>query len=239
MAQNQPIYKRIILKITGEAFSGNECPIKRHAVEKIADEIEALHKLGIQMGIVIGAGNIIRGRDFQDLNDDGTIDYAGMMATVPNILVLQKILEKRNVTVRTQTAIRMEEVAEPCILRKAIRHLEKGRVVIFGCGTGNSKSTTDSAAMLRAYELNADALLKGTKVDGLYTDDPKKKSAKFIPEITYREALKSNFKDIMDNAALGLALDNSRKIPIHIFNIFKKGNLLKVIQGQKIGSKIY
>jgi len=239
MTQCQPIYKRIILKITGEAFSGGERTIKRHAVEKISDEIEALHKLGVQMGIVIGAGNIIRGRDFQDLNDDGTIDYAGMMATVPNILVLQKILEKRNIVVRTQTAIRMEEVAEPYILRKAISHLEKGRIVIFGCGTGNSKSTTDSAAMLRAYELNADALLKGTKVDGLYTDDPKKKSAKFIPEITYQKALESNFKDIMDNAALGLALDNSRKIPIHIFNIFKKGNLLKVLQGKKIGSKIY
>ena len=237
----EAIYKRIILKITGEAFSGSERPIKRHAVEKIADEIEALHKLNVQMGIVVGAGNIIRGRDFPDLNDDGTIDYAGMVATVPNILVLQKILEKRGIAVRTQTAIRMEEVAEPHILRKAIRHLEKGRIVIFGCGTGNSKSTTDSAAMLRAYELNANALLKGTKVDGLYTHDPKhqKKLAKFIPEITYQEALKSNFKDIMDNAALGLALDNYRKIPIHIFNIFKKGNLLRVLQGEKIGSKIF
>ncbi|PIU99526.1 MAG: UMP kinase [Candidatus Tagabacteria bacterium CG_4_10_14_0_2_um_filter_40_13] len=233
------IYKRIILKITGEAFSGGEHPVNMHSTKKIADEIGAVHKLGVQMGIVVGGGNIARGRDLLSI-DRAPADYIGMSATVTNALFLQAMLEKRGISARTQTAIEMREFAEPFIYRKAIRHMEKGRIVILACGTGHSYCSTDYAAMLRAYELNAEALLKGTKVDGLYTDDPrKKKSAKLISEISYQDAIKSNVKDIMDNAAFGLALDNPKKIPLHIFNIFEKNNLLKIIQGEKIGSKIF
>ncbi len=235
----KPIYKRIILKITGEAFAGGERPINMHSTKKLSDEIEAIHKLGVQMGIVVGGGNIARGRDLLSI-DRAPADYIGMSATVANALFLQATLEKRGISARTQTAIEMKEFAEPFIYRRAIRHMEKNRIVILACGTGHPFCSTDYTAMLRAYELNADALLKGTKVNGLYTDDPqKKKSAKFISEISYQDALKSNVKDIMDNAAFGLALDNPKKIPLHIFNIFEKGNLLRVLLGEKIGSKIF
>ncbi len=235
----QPIYKRIILKITGEAFAGGERPINMHSTKKIADEIEAIHKLDVQMGIVVGGGNIARGRDLLSIGR-APADYIGMSATVGNALFLQATLEKRGISARTQTAIEMKEFAEPFIYRKAIRHMEKGRIIILACGTGHPYCSTDYTAMLRAYELNADALLKGTKVNGLYTDDPrKKKSAKFISEISYQDAMKSNIKDIMDNAAFGLVLDNPKKIPLHIFNIFEKNNLLKILQGEKIGSKIF
>ncbi len=235
-----PIYKRIILKITGEAFSRNDRVLNQFARRDLVNEIEAAYKLGVEIGIVLGGGNIARGRDFPDM-EKATADRMGMVATVLNALFLQDGLEKRGVNVRTQTAIEMRQIAELSISRKAIRHLEKKRIVIFACGTGNPYFSTDSAAILRAYELNADAILKGTKVDGLCTDDPRKKSAKpiLIPETTYQEFQRAGFKDIMDNSALGLVNDNSRKIPLHIFNIFKKGNLVSLLLGEKIGSKIY
>ncbi len=234
----KPIYKRIILKITGEAFAGGEHPINMHSTKKIADEIETVHRLGVQMGIVVGGGNIARGRDLLSI-ERAPADYIGMSATVTNALFLQATLEKRGIPARTQTAIEMKEFAEPFIYRKAIQHMEKGRIVILACGTGNPYFSTDTAAMLRAYELNADALLKGTKVDGLYKHYPPKRNEKPIAETTYQEAMKLNVKDIMDNAAFGLVLDNPKKIPLHIFNIFEKGNLLKILQGEKIGSKIF
>lgn len=235
-----PIYKRIILKITGEAFSSLEqaLNIDISAAEKVADEIEKAHKLGIQIGVVIGGGNIVRGRDFQNINR-ATADYMGMAGTIINALFLQEILEKRDLAVRTQTAIEIKTFAEPYIPRRASRHMEKNRLVILACGTGLPYCSTDYTAMLRAYELNADAVLKGTKVDGLYTDDPKKKSAKIIPEISYQEAQKAGLKNIIDNSALGLVNDSPRKIPLHIFNIFKKGNLVSILLGKEIGSKIY
>lgn len=234
----KPIYKRIILKITGEVFYRNEHVINQFARRDLVNEIETAHKLGIEIGIVLGGGNIVRGRDFPDV-EKATADKMGMLSTVINALFLQDGLEKRNLSVRTQTAIEMRQIAEPLISRKAIRHMEKGRVVILACGTGNPYFTTDSAAMLRAYELNADALLKGTKVDGLHDRDPNKdKRAKLIPEISYADAQKMELENIMDNAALGLVRDNSKKIPLHIFNILKKGNLYRILQGEKIGSKI-
>lgn len=234
----KPIYKRIILKITGEAFAGGEHPINMHATKKIADEIEAVHKFGVQMGIVVGGGNIARGRDLLSI-DRAPADYIGMSATITNALFLQATLEKRGISARTQTAIEIKEFAEPFIYRKAIRHMEKGRIVILACGTGHPYCSTDYTAMLRAYELNADALLKGTKVNGLYKHYPPKKNEKPIAEITYQDAMKSNIKDIMDNAAFGLALDNPKKIPLYIFDIFEKGNLCRILIGEKIGSKIF
>ncbi len=238
-----PLYKRVILKITGEAFSRNERSLNMHAAEKVADEIEAAYKLGLQIGVVVGGGNIARGRDLQNI-DRASADHMGMLATVINAIFLQEILEKRNIITRTQTAIEMKALAEPYIPRRAIRHMEKRRIVILACGTGHPFCSTDYTAMLRAYELNAEAILKGTKVEGLYTHDPKleKKIAKLIPEISYQDALKSNVKDIMDNAAFGLVRDNARKIPLHIFNIIgekNKGNLKRILLGEKIGSKIY
>ncbi len=236
----EPIYKRIILKITGEAFHRNERALNQFARRELVNEIEAAYRLGTEIGIVLGGGNIARKRDFPDV-EEATADKMGMLATVINSLFLQDGLEKRGIVVRTQTAIEMRQIAELSISRKAARHLEKKRIVILACGTGNPYFSTDTAAMLRAYELNADAILKCTKVDGLYDHDPvrEKKTAKLIPEISYDEAQKMDFKNIMDNAALGLVRDNAKKIPLHIFNIFKKDNLKKLLLGEKIGSKIY
>jgi uridylate kinase len=235
----KPIYKRIILKITGEAFHRNERSINQFARRDLIDEIEEAYRLGVEIGIVLGGGNIVRGRDLSDVERE-IADKMGMLATVINALFLQDGLEKRNIAVRTQTAIEMREIAEPLISRRASRHMEKGRIVILACGTGHSHCTTDYAAMLRAYELNAEALFKGTKVDGLFTGDPKNKDAKLIMEISYQEAQKSDFKDILDNAAFGLVNDNLRKIPLHIFNILKpKRNLVRLLLNEKIGTKIY
>lgn len=234
----EPIYKRIILKITGEAFLRNNIVLNQLAKQDLADEIETAFKLGVEMGIVLGGGNIARGRDLPDVDRD-IADYMGMTATIINALFLQDALEKKNITVRTQSSIEMKPLAELYIPRRAIRHLEKGRIVILACGTGHPRCSTDYTAMLRAYELKADAMLKGTKVDGLFNEDPKlNRNAKLIPETTYQKAQKSNLKNILDNAALGLVRDNPEKIPLHIFNIFQKGNLEKLFLGKKIGSKI-
>lgn len=260
----EPIYKRVILKITGEAFSRGERALNMHAAEKIADEIEAVHNLGVQMGIVVGGGNIVRGRDLKNI-DRVVADQMGMLATLINALYLQEILERKSIeistqvstevaedleniekelkkiAVRTQTAIEIKPFAEPFIRRKAIAHLERGIIIILACGTGNPFCSTDDAAILRALELKAEAILKGTKVDGLYKHYPPRKTEKPIEEITLQEALKLKTQDILDNAALGRLIDARATIPIHIFNIIlEKGNLKKIILGEKkIGSKIF
>lgn len=237
--EQKPIYKRIVLKLTGEAFSLAGHILNMHAAEKIADEIEAAYKLGVEIAIMVGGGNIMRGRDIKNIKRE-TADKMGMTATFINVLFLQDTLEKRNIEVRTQTAVEIRSFAELYISRRAERHLQKKRIVIFGYGSGLPRCSTDYAGMLKAYDIGAEALLKGTKVvDGLYDKDPRlNKNAKLIPEISYKDLAKLNFIDIIDHAAFGLVMDSPEKIPIHIFNILKKNNLKRVLLGEKIGSKI-
>lgn len=247
MAQNGTgavgIYRRIILKITGEALKRKNSTqtINMHAVEGLAEEIISAYTIPdrmMEIAVVIGGGNIVRGREHQNI-DRVVADQMGMLATVINALDLQEVLEKRGVSTRTQTAIEIKPFAEPYIRRKAIAHLEQKRIVIIAGGTGNPFCSTDDAAILRALELKAEAILKGTKVDGLYRHYPPKRVEKPIEEITYREAMELKTQDILDHAAIGRLMDAKAKIPIHIFNIFEKGNLQKILLGEKIGSKIY
>lgn len=204
-------------------------------VADIADQLGEVHALGVQMAIVVGGGNIIRGLAASHRGIDRvTGDHMGMLATVINALALQDALEKRGVSTRVQTAIDIREIAEPYIRRRAIRHLEKGRVVIFGAGTGNPFFTTDSAAALRAAEIHAEILLKATKVDGLYSADPKlDRQARLLPQVTYQEVLEKNLQ-VMDAAAISLCREN--KIPISIFDLGVAGNIRRVICGERIGS---
>lgn len=231
-----PKYKRIVLKISGEAFQGEKgYGIDLKAVNSIADQIKGIHRLGVQVAIVVGGGNIFRGdKAASEGMDRSTADYMGMLATVMNGLALQDALEKMGLPTRVQTAIEMREVAEPYIRRRAIRHLEKGRVVIFACGTGNPYFTTDTTAALRAIEIGADAILKGTKVDGVYDSDPlKNKRARKFSKLKYIDVLNKSLK-VMDGTAVTLCMDN--KLPIIVFNLFKKGNIKKVVMGEKIGT---
>lgn len=211
--------------------------IDPHVVGRVARSIKAGRKMGSQMAIVIGGGNIFRGGVGQEHGiDRNTGDYMGMLATLINALALQDALEKNGIDTRVQTAIEMKQVAEPFIRRRAIRHLEKGRVVIFAGGTGNPYFTTDSAAALRANEINADILLKATKVDGVYNRDPMKdSSAKKYLKISYRKAIVDTLK-IMDSAAFSLCMENN--IPIIVFDFFKEGNIQRVLAGEKIGTLI-
>ena len=220
-------YKRIILKLTGEIFS--------HGNKTIAEEIKKTWTTRTQIAVVIGGGNIVRGRELPNTDEEAR-DYMGMLATVINALALQDALKKLGVSVRTQTAIEMKYLAEPFIPKKAIRHLEKERLVILACGTGHPHCTTDYAAVLRALELKADAILKGTKVAGIYKNFPD--TSEIFTEISYGEVQKLRIKNIFDNAALGLMIDAQRKIPTHIFNIFEKENLQNVLRGEPIGTKI-
>lgn len=232
-------YKRILLKLSGEALMGEqEHGIDARVLSDFAEEIRSVHELGVQIGIVIGGGNIYRGVEHSsDGIDKVTGDHMGMLATVINALALQSALEHHGVVTRCQTAINMEKIAEPFIRRRAIRHLEKGRVVIFAAGTGNPYFTTDTAAALRAIEIQADVILKGTRVDGIYDSDPEKNAqAIHFPEISYLDVLKRDLK-VMDLTAITLCKEN--KLPIIIFNINKKGNLLKVVTGEKVGSKVF
>jgi len=232
----RPKYKRVVLKISGEALQGDKgYGIDLKALESISREIKSLYTLGVQIAIVIGGGNIFRGEiAAREGMDRSTADYMGMLATVINGLALQDSLERMRVPTRLQTAIEMREVAEPFIRRRAIRHLEKGRVVIFACGTGNPYFTTDTTAALRAIEISADAVLKGTKVDGVYDSDPlKNKKAKKFKRLKYIEVLNKGLK-VMDGTAVTLCMDN--KLPIIVFNLFKKGNVKKVILGEEIGT---
>jgi len=233
---DQPAYRRILLKLSGEALMGSQSfGIDEAVVVQIAEEIAEVHRLGVEMAIVIGGGNIIRGVAASHRGlDRVTGDHMGMLATVINALALQDALEKRQVPTRVQTAIEIRAVAEPLIRRRALRHLEKGRVVIFAAGTGNPFFTTDSAAALRANEIHAEVLLKGTRVDGVYTADPRKvPDAVLLAEVSYQQVLERDLR-IMDAAAISLCRDND--LPIAIFNLAVAGNIRRVVCGQKVGS---
>ena len=231
-------YNRILLKLSGEALLGkNSYGIDNDRLVVYAEEIKEIHKQGVEIAIVIGGGNIFRGLSgSKDGIDRVQADYMGMLATVINGLALQNALENLNIPTRLQSAIKMESVAEPFIKRKATRHLEKGRVVIFASGTGNPYFTTDSAAVLRAIEINADVILKGTRVDGIYDEDPEKnKEAIKFDDISFEETIRKGLK-IMDTTAFTLSKEN--KLPIIVFDMNTKGNLTKVIMGEKIGTKV-
>lgn len=237
MAKNKlPIYKRIVLKLSGEALQG-ELPfgIDPHVIHSLAKRIKKLTALNIEIALVVGGGNIFRGVSGSRQGiDRSTADYMGMLATVINGLALQDALEKAGVETRVLTAIEMKELAEPYIRRRAVRHLEKGRVVIFVGGTGNPYFTTDTTAVLRAIELNADIVLKATNVDGIYTQDPiKYKSAKKFDKLKHIDILKKRLK-VMDATAISLSMDNN--LPLVVFNIRKIGDIERIIKGEKIGT---
>ncbi len=229
-------YKRVLLKLSGEALMGKkEYGIDLKVLQSIAQEIREVHELPVELAIVIGGGNIYRGISAAAQGvDRATGDYMGMLATMLNALALQNVMEDAGIYTRVLSALEMKELAEPYIRRRATRHLERGRVVIFGGGTGNPYFTTDTAAALRAMEINAEVILKATKVDGVYNADPMiKKDAEFLPELTYLDVLKKRLK-VMDSTAISLCMENS--LPIIVFNMLQKGNIRKVIQGEKIGT---
>lgn len=238
MSKEVPAFKRILLKLSGEALIGEKgYGIDPKVVETIALEIRSIVKLGVQVGIVVGGGNIFRGLAASAQGMDRVqADHMGMLATVINALALQDYLERHNVYTRVQTAINMEEVAEPFIRRRALRHLEKGRVVIFAAGTGSPYFTTDTAASLRAIEIEADAILKGTKVDGIYDSDPvKNKDAKKFDRLSYLEVVKRELK-VMDTTAVTLCMENN--LEIVVFNLTLPGNLRRIVLGEKLGTRV-
>ncbi|MFD0861087.1 UMP kinase [Sungkyunkwania multivorans] len=231
-------YKRILLKLSGEALMGDrQYGIDPKRLAEYAEEIKSVVDKGVEVAIVIGGGNIFRGvAGASNGMDRVQGDHMGMLATVINGLALQSALEDNGVQTRLQSAIKINEVAEPFIRRRALRHLEKGRVVIFGGGTGNPYFTTDSAAVLRAIEINADVILKGTRVDGIYNDDPEKnKEATKFDHISFDDVLKQGLK-VMDTTAFTLSQEN--ELPIIVFDMNKTGNLLKVVSGERIGTKV-
>jgi len=235
---NAPIYKRILLKISGEALAaGQGFGVDNTRVHEIAAEIADVHRLGIEIAIVVGGGNFFRGVAEQaKLMDRVSADHMGMLATVINALALQDALEKQSAFTRVMTAIEMNQVAEPFIRRRAIRHLEKGRVVVFAGGTGNPYFSTDTAASLRAMEINAEAILKATKVDGIYSDDPVTvKDATMFDTISYLEILKRGLR-VMDATAIALCRENN--LPIVIFNLNQHGNIRRVVMGERVGSLV-
>lgn len=234
-----PKYSRVLLKLSGEALMGNKgFGIDPEVVSSIAGEIKDVHEQGVQIGIVVGGGNIFRGLAASAQGFDRvSADHMGMLATVMNALALQDALEKMEVHTRVQSAIEMNQVAETFIRRRAIRHFEKGRVVIFAAGTGNPYFSTDTTAALRANEIKAKVILKATKVDGIYDADPVKvPNAKFFSEISYIDVLTQQLA-VMDTTAISLCMDN--KVPIIVFNMKTKGNIRRVIMGEKIGSLVY
>ncbi|MBN9298531.1 MAG: UMP kinase [Filimonas sp.] len=236
-----PKYKRILLKLSGEALigqSGNGFdPFDASIIEQYANDIKLVTDLGVQVAIVIGGGNIYRGMNENESGIERAHgDYMGMLATMINGMAMQAMLEKIGVYTRLQSAIKMEQIAEPYIRRKAIRHLEKGRVVIFGAGTGNPYFTTDTAGSLRAIEIKADVILKGTRVDGIYTADPEKDpTATRYEKITFQECISNNLK-VMDMTAFTLCMEN--KLPIIVFDMNKPGNLLQVVEGMNVGTLV-
>ena len=232
------MYRRILLKLSGEALMGDkQFGIDNNRLDDYATEIKKLHDERVEIAIVIGGGNIFRGVQAEDGGMDRTQgDYMGMLATMINSMALQAALEKQGLYTRLQSAIEMKEIAEPFIKRRATRHLEKGRVVIFGAGTGNPYFTTDSAAALRAIEMEADVILKGTRVDGIYTADPEKDpEAKKYDKLTFDEAYNKGL-NVMDMTAFTLCKENN--VPIIVFDMNKKGNLQKVVAGEKIGTLV-
>src|SRR6187401_3156704 len=232
-------YKRVLLKLSGEALMGDkEFGIDHDRLRQYAGDIKSIVDKGTEVAIVIGGGNIFRGvgNDAEDVIDRVQGDYMGMLATVINSMALQSALEKMGVNTRLQSAIKMEEICEPFIKRRAVRHLEKGRVVIFGAGTGNPYFTTDTAASLRAIEIEANVVLKGTRVDGIYTADPEKdKKAKKFDQITFEEVYNRDLK-VMDLTAITLCQENN--LPIIVFDMNKKGNLTKIVNGEKVGTLV-
>ena len=232
-------YKRILLKLSGEALLGDkEFGIDSSVLSMYAKEIKSVADLGIEVAIVIGGGNIFRGVSGVEggMKDRANADYMGMLATVINAMALQSALENEGVYTRLTSAIKMEQIAEPFIRRRAIRHLEKGRVVIFGAGTGNPYFTTDTAASLRAVEIEADVILKGTRVDGIYTADPEKDaSATRYDEISFTDAIKRNLK-VMDMTAFTLCQEN--KLPIIVFDMNQPGNLAQIVNGKSVGTLV-
>jgi uridylate kinase len=236
MTKQKPRYSRILLKLSGEALAGEKgFGIDPDVLNFLAAEIREVLEMGVQVAVVIGGGNIFRGMAAASRGmDRAGADYMGMLATVMNSLALQDALEQIGVVTRVQTAIEMREVAEPYIRRRALRHLEKGRVVILGGGTGNPYFTTDTAASLRAMEIGAEVILKATKVDGVYSDDPcKVKDAVKFPQLTYLDVLKKGLK-VMDATATSLCMDNN--LPIVVFELARRGNIKKVVLGEEIGT---
>lgn len=233
-----PKYKRILLKLSGESLMGDKSfGMDPSVIEQYARDIKGITELGVQVAVVIGGGNIYRGMNEKDTGIERAHgDYMGMLATVINGMAMQAMLEKVGVYTRLQSAIKMEQIAEPYIRRRAIRHLEKGRVVIFGAGTGNPYFTTDTAGSLRAIEIQADVILKGTRVDGIYSADPEKdKTATKFNKITFQECISRNLK-VMDMTAFTLCMEN--KLPIIVFDMNKSGNLHRVVSGEKVGTLV-
>lgn len=233
-----PKYRRILLKLSGEALGDNSgCGINPEAIHNMARQVREVKDMGVEVVIVVGGGNIFRGLQGSEKGiERATGDYMGMLGTVINALALQDALEKQQVPTRVQSAIAMSQVAEPFIRRRAVRHLEKGRVVIFGGGTGNPYFSTDTTAALRAAEIGADVILKATKVDGIYDSDPKKNpGARRYDKISYLEALQRQLK-VMDSTAFSLCMDN--KMPIIVFDMFGEDNLARVVRGEKVGTLV-
>ena len=232
------VFPRALLKISGESLAGAQpggWGFDFQVFERLADELKAVAATGVQLGLVVGGGNIVRGANASDQGMDRvSADYMGMLATVINALALQDILEKKGLDTRVMSAIRMEELAEPYIRRRAVRHLEKGRIVIFAAGTGNPYFSTDTAAVLRALEIEAKVLMKATNVDGIYTADPKRDpKAKFLPELSFQQALVKGYA-VMDANAFGLCKEN--KLPIVVFNINQPGATARVLAGERVGT---
>jgi uridylate kinase len=233
-----PKYKRILLKLSGEALMGDKSfGFDNDVIAQYAKDIKSIAELGVQVAIVIGGGNIYRGMNEAETGIERAHgDYMGMLATVINGMAMQAGLEKIGVYTRLQSAIKMEQIAEPYIRRRAIRHVEKGRVVIFGAGTGNPYFTTDTAGSLRAIEINAEVILKGTRVDGIYTADPEKvPTAEKFETITFQECISRNLK-VMDMTAFTLCMEN--QLPIIVFDMNKPGNLMRVVRGEKVGTLV-
>ncbi|MBI3552908.1 MAG: UMP kinase [Elusimicrobia bacterium] len=231
-------FTRVLLKLSGESLGGESGRgVSSPALNRIASEIQSAHQKGVQLGVVVGGGNIWRGaQDRGEAIGRVTADYMGMLATIINALALQDALEHLGVPTRVQTAVEIQKLAEPYIRRRAVRHLEKGRIVIFAGGTGNPYFTTDTAAALRAVEIEAQALLKATKVDGVYTDDPRiNKKAKKLPTLTFMQAIRDRLR-VMDTTALTLCMEN--RMPILVFNLSVRGNIARAVNGQTVGTRI-
>lgn len=232
----KPKWKKVLIKLTGESMSGSRKEgLDYSAIDNIARQLSEVHSMGVKIAVVIGGGNILRGAKAAEAGvDRTTADYMGMLGTVINGLALQNALEKQNVETRMLSAVAMSQIAEPFVRRRAVRHMEKGRLLIFAGGTGNPFFTTDTCASLRAMEINAEVVLKATKVDGIYTSDPMKdKSARKYTELKFIDVLKNGIK-VMDAAAISLCMDNS--IPIIVFNMMESGNIKRILCGEKIGT---
>jgi uridylate kinase len=231
-------YGRVMLKLSGEALAGNRgFGIEPSVVDRLTDEVRAVHRMGVSLGLVIGGGNIVRGTHASRQGMDRVqADYMGMLATVINSLAVQDLLESKGVDTRVMTAIRMEQIAEPYIRRRAMRHMEKGRVVIFAAGTGNPYFTTDTTAVLRAIEMEAEVVIKATKVQGVFTADPvKDPAAEFIPAITFQEVMTREL-EVMDAAAVSLCKEN--RLPIIVLNLEERGAVTSAIRGERVGTLV-